>query len=601
MKETTKIIWGLLSSRERIVAGGLVIGVLVGALLDAASVASIVPFLTLLSDPSAIEKHEMLMRAYNFTGYTNTRDFLFLLGGLSLLLVVVSSMLQALAQYSQMRFAEMRRVSLSGKMLRKYLSQPYSYFLTEHSSNLTRNLLSEVNLVTGRCIVPLVLLIANIIHATILVALILWFEPWVAMGATGFIGGAFCIIFYLMRNRIIELGNLRLEASRKSFVTASDALQGIKDVKLYNLESDFIHRFDASITDFSTYNAANEVASIIPRFSIQVLVFGGMMAALMILLKNNEDISSILPTMGLLAFAGSRILPKFQAIYQNMARIRFGSPALHMLQKHLEMPEMRWEKEHVAPLIPSKSLILRDVSFSYPGSDKPAVHHLNMNIPINHTIGLVGASGAGKTTVIDLILSLYAPSEGTLEVDGTPIDASNSRAWQQAVGYVPQDIFLLDTSVRENIAFGVPVDEIDDKLVQQVAKQANIHDFIMENLPEGYHSTVGERGVRLSGGQKQRIGIARALYREPAVLVFDEATSAVDNITEREIVKTLKEIGQNRTIIMIAHRLETIRNCDCIYLMDGGTIVAGGSFAELERTNPQFQNMLGESADSTIY
>lgn len=600
MKEIVTIVWNLLSSRERLVAGGLIVGVLVAALLDAAGVASIVPFLTLLSDPSAIEKHDSLRRIYEYSGYGSPKEFLYFLGWMTLALVVISSLLQAMSQYMQIRFGEMRRVSLSGRMLRKYLSQPYSFFLTQHSGNITRNLLSEVNVVTGRCIVPLVLLVANSIHAIILVALILWLEPLVALGATTFIGGAFFVIFLIMRNRIIELGTLRMESSRKCFIIASDAINGIKDVKLYNLESNFIHRFDQGIIRFSSHNASNEVASIIPRFSIQILVFGGMMSALMLLLQNNQDITHILPTMGLLAFAGTRILPKFQMIYQCVARIRFGTPALHMLQEHLEMPESNWEKEIIAPLSPSNEIALCDVSFAYPQSDKTAVHHVDLTIPVNHTIGLVGSSGAGKTTIIDILLSLYPPSAGHLKVDGQVIDKMNRRAWQQTLGYVPQDIFLLDTSVKENIAFGVPLDAIDEDLVRRVAKQANIHEFIMEHLPEGYDTKVGERGIRLSGGQKQRIGIARALYRQPAVLVFDEATSAVDNITEREIIKTLKEIGQDRTIIMIAHRLDTIRNCDNIYLIDDGTIIANGNFDELAASCPKFQEMLGESTDNTI-
>lgn len=600
MQAIFKIIWGLLSSKDRIKAGCLIILALIAALFDAAGVASIVPFLTLLSDPSAIQKHDLLLRIYNYSGFHSSRDFLFFLGWLTLGLVILSSVFQALSQYTLMRFGEMRRVSLSSRLLRKYLSQPYSYFLTQHSSNITRNLLSEVNVVTGRCIIPFVLLVANSLHAVVLVVLILLLEPVIALGATVVIGGAFMIIFFFMRNRIIEYGNRRIEASRNSFMTASEVLGGIKDVKLYNLESSFIYKFDKFITQYSSYNASNEVASIIPRFSIQILVFGGMMAALMLLLHNDRDISEILPTMGLLAFAGTRILPKFQIIYQCTARMRYGSPALHMIEEHLKMPEVDWQEEEFKPIPLKKEISLRNASFSYPEGDRPAVRNLNLTIPINHTIGLIGASGAGKTTVIDLILSLYSPSEGALEIDGHAIDANNRRNWQQLLGYVPQDIFLLDTSIKENIAFGVPLERIDEALVQHVAKIANIHDFIVNELPDGYNTKVGERGVRLSGGQKQRIGIARALYREPKVLVFDEATSAVDNITEREIVKTLKDIGKNRTIIMIAHRLDTIRNCDCIYLMKEGAIIASGTFDELANTSPDFQEMLGSSANSTV-
>jgi ABC-type multidrug transport system fused ATPase/permease subunit len=502
--------------------------------------------------------------------------------------------LQAVSQYAAIRFAEMRRVSLSSRLMRRYLSQPYSFFLSQHSGDLAKNLLSEVDAVVGRCVMPLVLLLAHTIHAAVLVALVVTLEPVVALSATALVAGAFCIIFLFMRKRITRLGTLRMQANKQRYMVTSETFGGIKDVKLHSLEAGFIDYFRKSTIRFSGYNASNEAAAIFPRFSIQILVFGGMMLMVLTLLGKEGNIGNVLPTVGLLAFTGMRILPKFQIIYQSMAKIRFGTPALTALQGHLDMAEMEPPVTgDIAPLVPMRDIALENVTFHYPNTKAAAVTGLDLHIPVNATIGLVGASGAGKTTAIDLLLALYAPQEGRLRVDDTTIDAGNRRAWQRTLGYVPQDIFLLDASVRANIAFGIPVEEIDDAAIEHAARQANLHDFVIEKLPDGYETRVGERGIRLSGGQKQRIGIARALYRSPSVLVFDEATSAVDNVTEREIVAALKELGGHKTIVMIAHRLDTVRHCDSIYLMEHGRVVASGTFDELARNDARFQNMLG--------
>lgn len=595
MRHVMHMVWNLLTAKERRRAAGVAALVLLAALADAVGVASVVPFLTLLGKPETIETNDILAQIYSMSGYSNTRDFLFALGWVTLGLVLLASLLQGLSQYTAIRFAEMRRVTLGTRLMRRYLSQPYSFFLSQHSGDLAKNLLSEVDAVVGRCIMPLVLLLAHGIHAIVLVLLVIAMEPFIAFIATVVTAGTFAFIFFIMRKRITHLGVMRMAANKERFMITGETFGGIKDVKLHSLEAGFIEYFRKNTSRFSGYNASNEAAAIIPRFTIQILVFGGMMIILLTLLGRGHDIGSLLPTVGLLAFAGLRILPKFQMIYQCMAKIRFGTPALNALQAHMEMEETEPPvTEPITPLVPTQQIALESVSFRYPNTEAVAVADLSLTIPVNSTIGLVGASGAGKTTAIDLLLALYAPQEGQLRVDDTIITADNRRAWQRSIGYVPQDIFLLDASVRENIAFGIPEDEIDDAAVEHAAKQANLHEFVTTQLQEGYATRVGERGIRLSGGQKQRIGIARALYRQPSVLVFDEATSAVDNVTEREIVAALTSLGGQKTIIMIAHRLDTVRHCDCIYLMERGKVVASGTFDELAASEKRFQNMLGK-------
>jgi ABC-type multidrug transport system fused ATPase/permease subunit len=235
---------------------------------------------------------------------------------------------------------------------------------------------------------------------------------------------------------------------------------------------------------------------------------------------------------------------------------------------------------------------MQDVRYSYPSGEKPAICGLTMEIPARSTIGLVGGTGAGKTTAVDLLLGLIVPQSGRLFVDGVVIDETTRSFWQRAVGYVPQTIFLTDDSLAANIAFGVPPDEIDIDRVIAAAKTAALHDFVTSELPQGYNTMLGDRGVRLSGGQRQRVGIARALYFDPEVLIFDEATSALDTLTERTVMEALDQLGGQKTIVMIAHRLGTVRTCDCIYLLEQGRVAAAGSYDELIEKNKQFREMV---------
>lgn len=598
MKNVLKI-WKLLTASERKKA--LIVGLLVllAAVADAVGIASVIPFLTVLGDPSMIEENEVLKKAYTFLNFKNSQDFIFALGWLTLFLIVISSSLQALSQYTAVRFSEMRRVSISQRLMKSYLAQPYNYFLVHNSGDLANNLLSAVDTAISRCLMPTVLIFSYGTHAFAIILLVLYVETVVGIATIILLSGSFSVIYLCLKKHFTTMGRLRLEANQQRFRVTNEVLGGIKEVKLHNLEKGFLDYFKSKTYDYSHYNSSNEIMSVLPRYGIQVLMYGGMMVLLMVLLTRHGNVEAILPTIGLLAFAGARLLPGFQNVYRSIAHLKFGLPTLEAILRDLalEQPENRNIKtddpQKENRIVPQKSITLNHVSFAYPGTDKKAVADLQINIPVYTKVGIIGESGAGKTTAVDLILALYQPEKGALLVDDTVIDHDNRRAWQNTIGYVPQDIFLLDATVRENIAFGVSKDNIDDERVVLAAKQAYLHDFITEQLPKGYDTFVGERGVRLSGGQRQRIGIARTLYRAPSVIVLDEATSAVDNLTEKKIVKSIEALGNDRTVIMIAHRLNTVKNCDCIYMMENGKVIASGTYDELATQNEKFRSMLG--------
>jgi ABC-type multidrug transport system fused ATPase/permease subunit len=341
----------------------------------------------------------------------------------------------------------------------------------------------------------------------------------------------------------------------------------------------------------------------IPRYVLEALVFGGLLVVILVILAVRDgDLDQVLPTLGVFAFAGLRILPAMQQVYQNATKLRFGKPALDSLYADmsssgngaLTTSSLRATGNEV-PFSFHSHLDLKNIFFTYPGAKQPAIRDLNFSIAANTTVGLAGATGAGKTTAVDLILGLLAPDQGEILVDGTPITLKNVRSWQRSLGYVPQHIFLADDTVAANIAFGVPLNKIDMAAVERAGKIAELHKFVIRELSNSYETTVGERGVRLSGGQRQRIGIARALYHDPDVLILDEATSALDNLTEKAVMDAVHNLTSQKTIVLIAHRLSTVQKCDQIFLLEHGQLIAQGTYSELLGTSPEFRRMAAVS------
>jgi ATP-binding cassette, subfamily B, bacterial PglK len=330
----------------------------------------------------------------------------------------------------------------------------------------------------------------------------------------------------------------------------------------------------------------------VPRFALEAIAFGGMLLLILYLMARSGSFAGALPIIALYAFAGYRLMPALQQIYDAFTQLRFAGPALDALHQDLSSLQAA-DAQHgpLSPLLLTQAIELNQVSYRYPNAPHPALKGIDLTIPAHSTVGFVGATGSGKTTMVDVILGLLEPQEGHLSVDGLPITAAKRRQWQRAIGYVPQHIYLADDSVAANIAFGVNPKDIDPQAVERAAKIANLHEFVVNDLPQSYATTVGERGVRLSGGQRQRIGIARALYHNPQVLILDEATSALDNLTEQAVMEAVNNLGHDITIILIAHRLSTVRQCDQIYLLERGEVKAGGTYEELAASNQQFKAM----------
>jgi len=597
MFETFRKLLELLTPSERRRGYLLVVLILFEGVVQMVGIASILPFLAVLANPGVVESNGRLHAIYAGLGFESPHRFLMFLGICIFCLVFFGLLLRTLTHYATYRFVYLRGYAIGSRLLAGYLGQPYAWFLNQHSAALGANILTDVQKVVSQAMMPAMRLLSSGVVTLTLIALLVVVQPKAALVLAVMLGGSYGVIYAVVRRRLQTIGEERYHANHARFQAAGDAVGGIKDVKILGVEESYMRRFKEPSLAVARYDSASAAIGEVPRHLLEAVGFGGMLLFIVVMLATGDgDLGAILPVLGVYAFAGLRLFPSLQQVYGSFTALRFARPTLDKL--HADLVETRGGAAlpvgaAPAPLGLEATLELAEVEFAYPRAERQALRGVDMTIPARTTVGLVGGTGAGKTTVVDLILGLLEPQAGAIRVDGVPIGAANRRAWQRTIGYVPQQIFLTDESVAANIAFGLPPEAIDRAAVERAARVAELHDFVTGELPQGYDTLVGERGVRLSGGQRQRIGIARALYHDPAVLIMDEATSALDNLTEKAVMDAVHNLGRAKTIVLIAHRLSTVRACDTIFMMEQGQVVAQGSYDALIAGNKTFRAMAG--------
>jgi ABC-type bacteriocin/lantibiotic exporter with double-glycine peptidase domain len=586
-------ILSLLTRKERLQLYGLFVGMVAMALMQVVGIASVTPFLMIVADPGSVERNAYLNWLYTTLDFSDTQNFLIFLGIGLIALITLSNALTMFVTWLQLRFAWLRGYTLSRRLLCHYLAMPYSFFLNRNSAVLGRNVLAEVKEVIAGVLIPTLEVLSKGIVALAIIGLLLAIDPVLALATAGILGGMYGLIFLLVRKKLDTIGKARLATNAQRYQAASEAFGGIKDVKLLGKEREFLGRYARAAKKNAEYTATNDVIGKLPQYLIQTLLYGGMVFIVIFLLAIRGSLTESIPIIGLYAFASHKLLPALQDVFKGSSRVVFGAAALNNLYRELstENTLRSIDRQALEPLCFTQAVSFEDVTFRYPNTQEAVLDRMRLTIRANTSVAFVGATGSGKTTTVDLLLGLLVPSEGRILVDGVALDHKTLPRWQANLGYVPQQIYLTDNTIAQNIAFGVPESEIDMAAVECAAKIANIHDFITQELPKGYRTRVGERGIRLSGGQRQRIGIARALYHDPSVLVLDEATSALDTITEESIFHALETLRGKKTVVMIAHRLTTVKNCDLIYLLERGRVIAQGSYQELMATSEKFRQM----------
>ncbi|MCE8038915.1 ABC transporter ATP-binding protein [Halomonas sp. MCCC 1A11062] len=603
MLSLLKELYSLLTPRQRKRFLRLQVLVVIMAFAEIASVAAIAPFMAVVGDMSRLEGDGMLAQLYAASGADSPGTFLFWLGSGVLLVMVVGTGFSMLTTWRMAMFAHSVGAQISQRLYTHYLHQPWLFHASGSSSQLTKQVAQETGRVTNGILNPVLQLNAKLTMAGFMVVGLVFYDPKVAFVGLAVFLFSYVLLFKVVRKRLADNGHRISNMNTLRYKLMNEGFGGIKDVLLLGRQALFTQRFIQSSDKLARAQGVNQALSEVPRYAMQLIAFGSIMLLVLYLLGVHQgSLGHMLPVLSVYALAGFKMLPAFQQAYQSLAKIKGNTAAFESIREAMQQSYQQaidqdavvamaaGELATTDKLAVNEEIQLRNISLTYPGKEEPALNDLTLTIPARQVIGLVGASGSGKSTAIDVLLGLIQPQQGELLVDGQPINDANRRQWQNSIGFVPQSIFLADASIRENIAFGIPPEKIDEARVQQAAQMAHL-DELLEELPQGLHTRVGERGVQLSGGQRQRIGIARALYDDADVLILDEATSALDGITEKLIMDAIHDFSGKKTIVMIAHRLATVRQCDSIYLLANGQSVDDGCYSELAERNTIFQRM----------
>jgi ATP-binding cassette, subfamily B, bacterial PglK len=541
------------------------------ALFQVIGVTSIFPFLAIAADPERIRRSHFGTRFLSFFPPMENRQLLLVAGVIAVAALLASNAVNLLAEYARTRYAQNFAHWLRVRLLRRMASQPYTYFLQRNSGDLLKKILGDVGNYTTGVLLPLLDSVARGLTAALLLATVFLVQPVIAVSAAIVLGGFYVITFRVLARKRREVDeNLRTHLAGL-FREAHQMLGGIKPVKVHRAEEHFLARFAGHSAIIAKMNARVPVFANSARYLVEPLAFGGLVVAVLLLAARGRDFSDILPNLGVMALAGYRLLPSLQLLYSQLTQVSSMRHAVDEVYDEFVEAEtdrsasLAIRSDRVTSATPFRwndSITLREISFRYPGVSRPALDGISLTIGKSSSLGVIGPTGSGKSTLVDLLLGLYQPSVGEILIDGRPLTPALVPAWQASIGYVPQDIFLIDDTIARNVAFGLPDDEIDPVQLREACATAQILDFIETELRDGFDTIVGERGIRLSGGQRQRIGLARALYHRPSLLILDEATSALDMATEAKLLDALRSLAGKLTMVVAAHRLSTVTGCD---------------------------------------
>lgn len=567
------------------------------ALIEVIGVGSIMPFMTVASNPAVIHTHKILIMVYSFLHFSSDRAFIIFLGVVVLAFLVITNVTQAFMSYIKVKFTSMRRHSLSLRMLEGYLSQDYVFFLNRNSHEFVKNINTEIQQMINGTLMQLVDLISRVIQTLVLTGFLFFINPLSTLGITVVMIGIYGTIYFFVRNVLKRLGLNRFNLNSERTKTVSEAFWGIKEVKITGTEQVYVDEFSGPSKELAKNESISEIIGDVPKFALETAAFSSIMFFVMFTIIKSGTFVEVAGTVTLYAYAGYRMIPAVQGLFKAITKLKYSAPTAELLIKEFDLISgtRSIQRNSVKTMPFEHSLKLTNICFTYPNMAKPVLGDISLTIKSNELLGFAGTTGSGKTTLIDIVLGLLVPQSGQLLVDDVLVTSDKIRSWQKNLGYVPQNIYLSNTSISRNIAFGIPYAEIDMEAVKKAASMAQIDDFISKELPQGYETEIGERGIRLSGGQRQRIGIARALYRNPSILIMDEATSALDSHTEKAVMEAIDSLQGTRTIILIAHRLTTLQKCDTVYLMEKGAIVDSGTYAELEQRSSYFNNMITDN------
>ena len=576
--------------------------VLLTGILEVAGIASILPFLQLAGNPDAAIENRWIKPLYNTLGFESSKAMLIAFGWLVIVFLTASNILYALASWHRQRIAWSIAHNVSLKLARSYAGLPYHFYLNRDSADIIKSVIDDVNNLVDGVVIAGCQFVSQLIIAGMILLLLIYINPVVAISALCVFAGIYLLIFFARKTYLTELGKERLLANSNRYITFVDLITGIKAIKSSNAQEYFINRFEKPSLKFSETQPKIHFSTMAPRYLVEAIGFGSVVGVVLFSAQSDVMFVNMLPTLTLFALAGYRLMPAANTVYMSIAHMLSSHQAINSIYAdiHTENQADSIHPKKAKPAIAepiaaqqishfSQHITLQNLSFTYFDENSPVVDAINLTIPKRAKIAFVGPSGSGKTTLIDLLAGLLSPAAGQVLVDNTVITTDNADSWQRLIGYVPQDIFLYNDTIQNNITFGM--EQKDIVRIKKVCKIAQISEYIEQELELGYDTTIGDHGVRLSGGQRQRLGLARALYRRPQVLILDEATSALDNLTENRVISAIYDEFPELTIISIAHRISTVKRCDKLYLIDHGKLIAEGTYTGLKSSSELFKEL----------
>ena len=592
MNSVSRIL-GLIDTKQKRNFCFVFVFVFVSAFFETIGVASIMPFIAIASNVDVIQENYLLRAIYAYFNFTSTIGFLIFIGSTVLFLLTFSMALKSVSVYLQLRASLLTEFELSKRLMARYLNKPYEWFVTQNTTDLGKNILAEVSVVITQGLMPLIFIVAQSCLVFLLLILLLIIDYRVALTTGMVMFSTYLIIFQIMKKPLKKLSEKRFAANEMRYKKISDSFGAIKLMKLGNTESTFINLFKSPAKTYAISNTNAQAISQIPRFIIEAIAFGGLITVIIFNLTVYGSISGALPIIALYALSGYKLIPALQQIYWGASQLKFVERSVEKLHLDLKSNESHCDfKVERKEILFNNYVELKSVYFKYPESENLALDGIDLKIKRGDYVAFVGKSGSGKTTAVDMLLGLLNPQMGKLIVDGHEINEENRKIWQSSIGYVPQEVFLKDSTIAENIAYSVKnPKEIDEFALHYAAKIANLHDLITQKLDEGYDTKVGEKGIRLSGGQRQRIGIARALYQKPSFLVLDEGMSSLDNQTEFEVIQAIGNLPDEITVLTVTHRVNSIKDYDKIYIFESGKITGEGTFDFLAKQSDQFKDL----------
>ncbi|RKM59825.1 ABC transporter ATP-binding protein [Butyrivibrio sp. CB08] len=570
----------LLDRKQKTQMVGIVILMLIGGVLESLGIAMIAPVMQVVVDPEKVQESKILSGIYNFFNLSSTTQLAALIMVSIILVFIIKNIFLYFMNVVQLRFVYTNQFATSRRMMINFMQRPYEYYLNADTTVIQRNITSDVNNLYA-LILSCLQLISEIIVFVCLVGILLSQDARMTLTIATLLVIVLLVIKFVIKPVMVKAGKDNQDYYSGLYKWIYESVTGIKEIKVAAKENYFINGYAdcgaGYVNAVQKYNLYNST----PRLLIETIAIAGMIGYMLFVMAQGTSLTSLLPQLTVLAAAAARLLPSANRINNYLTSIAYFEPFLDNVSENLQdeihdksisyNSEDYRAKNEIEKLPVSNSIRMEDITYKYPNTDKYILDSADMEIPVGKSVGIVGTSGAGKTTIVDVLLGLLEPEKGRILADGVDVK-TNYKGWLKNIGYIPQTIFMTDSTIRKNVAFGVPEDEIDDNKVWQALSEAALDEFVKE-LPEGLDTEIGERGIRLSGGQRQRIGIARALFEDPEVLVLDEATSALDNDTEAAIMDSINRLHGKKTLVIIAHRLQTIEKCDMIYRIGDGKAV----------------------------